>query len=1199
LQAVRRAELDFVPRARLDQADQLGGELARRGPVNGDASGLVASGNVALRANDPRRAAELFRDALAINPTRFDYWSALAQAVFAIQTNDWKEQRALARQRVAIAINGYLRAPSVVARARALNRLGRAFVESSVWRPAIRSYRASLQLREDSGTRAIYDQTVAEHGFRLLEHRVDAEVAAPQICLVFSDDLATDNLDVKDFVRVEAAPTLAINVSAREVCVDGVEHGGRYGIQVLAGLPAADGEAIERSIALDIYVRDRQPSVRFPGIAYVLPGHDDGAIPVATVNTSAIDVSLYRVGDRALARTIGDGQFLNQLSVYQGERLAEQTGELVWEGSVEVEQLLNTEVINTIPVRDITTEIKPGAYVLVAMAASGGQSPWQAQATQWFIATDLGLTTASGADGFRVQVRSLTTAEPVAGVQLRLVAVNNQILATGLSDEAGWARFDAGLVRGHGGLAPALLVAETEGVAGDYSFLDLTRSEIDLTDRGVAGREPPGPIDVYLTTERGIYRPGEVVFATALVRDAVANAIDEIPLTLIVHRPDGKEAERRLIEDHGAGGSVTDIAIATDAMRGAWRIGLYADPKSAALAEAAYLVEDFLPERLDFELAVDADRVEPAEPFAVIVDARFLYGAPASNLTVAGLASLIAVRELDAFPGYLFGLADEETSPTRIAFNEQTTDEDGRARLDVTLPKTALMTRPQQAVITTQVFDAGGRPVERSQTLAVTDTHNRLGLKARFDSPVTENSSAGFDVIAVDPATERVDLATADWVLSRVETEFQWFRSNGRWNYRPLHRKRRIATGTVTMTAGQSGRIDVEVAWGAYELSVAAGAGVLPVSHRFEAGWRAAASAIETPEMLQLTLDKSSYAVGDTVAVQITAPFAGRGEVLVVDNRLIERVSVDVTTAGATVDLLVTEDWGPGAYVLASVYRPMNLTAKRMPARAMGLAWASVDPGDRVIAMSLATPESARPRQSLPVTITLPDHAADREIYLTLAAVDAGILNLTGHQPPDPRGWYFGQRRLGVSIRDFYNQLIDRTIGSAGVVRSGGDASIMSFDGPPPPETLMAFHSGVVPVDSDGRVTIDVPVPDFSGTVRLMAMAWSAAGVGHAVMDVVVRDPVVVTTSMPRFLAPGDRSRVLIDIDNVEKLSGEARLIVSATGDGGLSVPAVDAIQTVRLDGAGRSRHLVPITAHFTGMAGLSVELELPDGSVL
>ncbi|MHA1547924.1 MAG: alpha-2-macroglobulin family protein, partial [Alphaproteobacteria bacterium] len=611
------------------------------------------------------------------------------------------------------------------------------------------------------------------------------------------------------------------------------------------------------------------------------------------------------------------------------------------------------------------------------------------------------------------------------------------------------------------------------------------------------------------------------------------------------------------------------------------------------------LVEDFLPERLDFDLAVDADRVEPAEPFAVIVDARFLYGAPASNLTVAGLASLIAVRELDAFPGYLFGLADEETSPTRIAFNEQTTDEDGRARLDVTLPKTALMTRPQQAVITTQVFDTGGRPVERSQTLAVTDTYNRLGLKARFDSPVTENSSAGFDVIAVDPATERVDLATADWVLSRVETEFQWFRSNGRWNYRPLHRKRRIATGTVTMTAGQSGRIDVEVAWGAYELSVAAGAGVLPVSHRFEAGWRAAASAIETPEMLQLTLDKSSYAVGDTVAVQITAPFAGRGEVLVVDNRLIERVSVDVTTAGATVDLLVTEDWGPGAYVLASVYRPMNLTAKRMPARAMGLAWASVDPGDRVIAMSLATPETARPRQSLPVTITLPDHAADREIYLTLAAVDAGILNLTGHQPPDPRGWYFGQRRLGVSIRDFYNQLIDRMIGSAGVVRSGGDASIMSFDGPPPPETLMAFHSGVVPVDSDGRVTIDVPVPDFSGTVRLMAMAWSAAGVGHAVMDVVVRDPVVVTTSMPRFLAPGDRSRVLIDIDNVEKLSGEARLIVSTTGDGGLSVPAVDAIRTVRLDGAGRSRHLVPITAHFTGMTGLSVELELPDGSVL
>ena len=75
---------------------------------------------------------------------------------------------------------------------------------------------------------------------------------------------------------------------------------------------------------------------------------------------------------------------------------------------------------------------------------------------------------------------------------------------------------------------------------------------MDLTDRGVEGREPPKPLDVFLTTERGIYRVGETVYATALVRDATAVAVDDVPLTAIVTRPDGKEHSRIALADQGA-----------------------------------------------------------------------------------------------------------------------------------------------------------------------------------------------------------------------------------------------------------------------------------------------------------------------------------------------------------------------------------------------------------------------------------------------------------------------------------------------------------------------------------------------------------------------------------------------------------------------------------------------------------------------
>ena len=140
---------------------------------------------------------------------------------------------------------------------------------------------------------------------------------------------------------------------------------------------------------------------------------------------------------------------------------------------------------------------------------------------------------------------------------------------------------------------------------------------------------------------------------------------------------------------------------------------------------------------------------------------------------------------------------------------------------------------------------------------------------------------------------------------------------------------------------------------------------------------------------------------------------------------------------------------------------------------------------------------------------------------MAVAAVDLGILNLTHFEVPDPDGWYFGQRQLGVEFRDLYGQLIDPTQGMLGAVRSGGDEAASRLGTPPATSVLVALHSGVVEVGPDGTATVTFDMPDFSGTVRLMAMAWTDTAVGHASADVVVHDPVVTTLSPPRFLRLG------------------------------------------------------------------------------
>src|SRR6202044_436533 len=131
-------------------------------------------------------------------------------------------------------------------------------------------------------------------------------------------------------------------------------------------------------------------------------------------------------------------------------------------------------------------------------------------AAQWMVVSDLGLTAISGDDGVHALVQSLGSAGPLAGVELRLIARNNEVLATKTTGADGRVDFDPGLSRGKGGSAPGLLVAT---FAGDYGFLILAQNAFDLSDRGVTGRDPPAGLDAFLCTERGVYRSGGTVFA--------------------------------------------------------------------------------------------------------------------------------------------------------------------------------------------------------------------------------------------------------------------------------------------------------------------------------------------------------------------------------------------------------------------------------------------------------------------------------------------------------------------------------------------------------------------------------------------------------------------------------------------------------------------------------------------------------------
>ncbi len=278
---------------------------------------------------------------------------------------------------------------------------------------------------------------------------------------------------------------------------------------------------------------------------------------------------------------------------------------------------------------------------------------------------------------------------------------------------------------------------------------------------------------------------------------------------------------------------------------------------------------------------------------------------------------------------------------------------------------------------------------------------------------------------------------------------------------------------------------------------------------------------------------------GDVARVKINSRLAGRALVAVMGPDLLATQEADLPAGGGEVTLRVGENWNPGAYVTVMLYRPMDEKAKRMPGRALGLRWLAMDQAPRSLSISMDVPEKARSGSTLVVPVKVAGLRAGEEARITVAATDVGVLNLTRFETPRPDTWFFGQRRLGGEIRDLYGRLIDGMRAERGKLRSGGDgAGGLAMQGSPPVEATVALFSGIAKVGADGTAKVEFQLPDFNGLVRLTAVAWSADKVGSTSKDVIVRDPVAVTVSGPRFLTLGDETRLELALHNVEARAG-------------------------------------------------------------
>ncbi|MEQ8347933.1 MAG: alpha-2-macroglobulin [Sneathiellaceae bacterium] len=1060
----------------------------------------------------------------------------------------------------------------------------------------------NAELKEDR-----LDWLEAQYLMRVERVEVLADQSIPEACIRFTRPVAQPlPLPAGDYLAMD--PDVKVNVSANAagLCIAGLAFGQSYSAVLRKGLPQADGPALAADEELSFTVGERTASVSFPTGPYVLPTARAPAVDLRSVNVGTVALRLMRIDDRNLVNQLRDGLW-NPLYGGQVETLAEDSGEQVWRGTMELQGEPNREQRTAVPLAEMLKTTEPGIYVLVAANADDPEKlewSWTDWASQWVLLSDIGVTSYQGEDGMHVLTRSLRDAQPLAGVALQLVSRNNQVLDEVRTDAQGHALFAPGLLRGAGGNRPAVLFAENAG-AGDFTFLELTGPALDLGERGVAGRPAPGPVDAYVYSDRGVFRPGETLPVNLLLRDPAGRALPGMPVVLRLKRPDGREAARRSAVSDELGGLRTDFVLAQASQTGQWSVEAYADPAGEPVGSLQVTVEDFVPQRIALTLDSQARAIREGAPVAIDILGEFLYGAPAADLPVKAVLTLQQdPAPYPGLPGFRFGMAEDPYSPQRRPLPDLRTDQAGRAVLPVLLEALPDAAQPLQARIAVNLFDEGGRPVGRSVTLPVRRDGPAIGLKPAFaGTSVEEGQDAAFEIAVVQGEGEPAAAPGLEVSWIAEDVDYFWYWEDGRLRYRETVRDRLLEQTGLAVGADGRARVAQRLPWGRYRLEVADRAAGAASSLRFQVGWGVGPSLPDTPDALELTLSPDSLAATAgpgprELKAFVKAPFAGVLELMVVNDGLRYRRTIPLPESGSHIAIPVEADWGIGAYLLATAYRPEQPAdgdrPARGPARAMGAAWFPIGTTARTLQVTLDPPAATRPGRTVTVPLQIASAGEAGALRLAVAAVDEGILQLTDFQSPDPADHFYGQRRLAMDIHDLYGRLIAPATGIRGQPRSGGDGG-GNLDGVTVQTVqVVALYDGPVTPDAQGRAEVTFDLPDgFNGQLRLMAVAWGRSAVGAGSARMTVRNPVVSSLILPQFLAPGDEAEAMLSLDNVGGGAGSYTAEVTAGG-------AVAVLDGGRLQqdiaAGGRLRHRVTLSGVAVGTGSLALRLTGPGG---
>lgn len=905
----------------------------------------------------------------------------------------------------------------------------------------------------------------------------------------------------------------------------------KYEIRIAPGLKSESGQTLAEEVAYEVKTRPVEPMIAFGSRGFVLASELVRGLPVDSLNIKQADIDFFRVKPGMTTEFKKNFWSTDYLYYYRSKNL-QKIADLVYSGrwDLDIKKDLRTQV--NIPITHIRELKTPGVYFAVLRGAGHYDYGYR---TTWFTISDLGVHARVYERDIQFFIQSLKTAKAVQNAKIEGFDKKGNSLFSLSSDKSGRAvakgKFDA-----------LSLVSVTQ--KDHISLLPMDVPELDLSEFET-GSALFRPMELFAYGPRDLYRPGEIVVLDGILRDQDGRLNRAVPIRAKVIRPDGRMVREFTWKPGEKSHYHTSFQLPQNALTGKWRVEF--THGAGRLTPYPFVVSEFLPERMKLTIEDDAHKIlAPESDLSIQVQGDFLYGAPAAGSRTNALVHIKPARELfkDKLPGYEFGSVQNlintsyETDDTRL-------DDTGKGRIDVD-NQWISVTSPHWVTANISLYDSGGRPVVRNASWQVWPAEKLVGIRnisGTKEDPdqVPYNDTAQFEVVMADSQGNLAGATGLKATVIREHREYYWEFKNGDWHWGSNSQFYTIDRFDLDIPDQGKASVDMPVKWGGYRLEIANPATGLTSSFDVWAGWRPQGKgqgAMNRPDRVDLTLNKKAYKAGDTAKVMVKAPEGGQGYLFVDGAENLFTLPISIPPEGKAFEIPIDPSWNRhDLHVAALIVRPGQSRNSKLPKRSVGLIPLPLDRSDRRLDVTILAPDKTEPNQVVEVAVELKSASATAPdaALVTLAAVDVGILNLSGFETPDPFGYFFQNRKYSPQLQDIYQKLIEAVDGGYAKQRFGGDAPSLTRGGDRPSTDvqIVAIHQKAVQTDDKGRAVFQLNIPDFDGRLRLMAVAHTDQEFGSSDREMILASPIVVQATMPRFLSNGDHSQVMLELHNL------------------------------------------------------------------